>query len=347
MPTTTSRLAAVFAATFACALTAHAQAQLQAAYPLMTDLADANGSYAPMVLFGNPTPPAAPANGVCVNGTSPSYPGGQLVRTPNIGSLNTNDFEVAVEFELAALPAIAAPVLMGGYLYRWIGIYVDATGTVGVKSNNGSIAWSSTTVAPGSWHSGVLKYEAGTAELYVDGNMVLQAAIGLLIDGGDLDFSTADGGNGRSHRGCIRNLLISNDTTLGTLAAATSYGAGCDAMTMAANGVPSIGNSAFALAVSNVPAVSPAVFIGFGGAAFNPGVDLTTIGMAGCFAYTSLDLGLYGPFAAVGGTTNIALPIPNTPAIAGIGLSAQGVAFSATTILGMAASNGTLLTIAP
>src|SRR5690606_6620911 len=65
------------------ALTAPLSAQtVQAHYPLLTDLLDATGSYGPVLLSGNPTPPGMPANGVCVNGIYSYNSGGQDVRTP-------------------------------------------------------------------------------------------------------------------------------------------------------------------------------------------------------------------------------------------------------------------------
>jgi hypothetical protein len=42
-----------------------------------------------------------------------------------------------------------------------------------------------------------------------------------------------------------------------TAASATPYGTGCDGLALAATGLPLIGNGSFALALSNVPAVSP------------------------------------------------------------------------------------------
>ncbi|MGK0153540.1 MAG: hypothetical protein ACI9SE_000486 [Neolewinella sp.] len=127
-------------------------------------------------------------------------------------------------------------------------------------------------------------------------------------------------------------------TVSGTGAQANAYGTGCDSLTMTSNGVPSIGNAAFALDVNNV--TIPAALVGFGTAVLNPGFNLTTVGMAGCFAYTNLDLGLFVTGPVVGGTGTFVLAVPNNPALIGTILSSQGVALSAATTLGIAASNG-------
>jgi hypothetical protein len=126
----------------------------------------------------------------------------------------------------------------------------------------------------------------------------------------------------------------------GGLANASGYGIGCDNLLLATNGAPSIGNAGFELVVSGVPAASPAALVGFGTQVVNPGIDLTAVGMAGCFGYTNLDLGLYltGPLAAGAGA--FALPLPADPNLAGQMVSAQGVAFSTLTSLGLASSNG-------
>ncbi|MEO6596421.1 MAG: LamG-like jellyroll fold domain-containing protein [Planctomycetota bacterium] len=319
----------------------------QAIYPLLADLFDATSMYGPVTLTGNPTPPAPPANGVCVNGIYSLSPGGQDVRTPAIATLTTTDFQIEVEFSIAALPAFRAPVLMAGNGWRWIGIYVQANGTVGLKYNNSLFTWSTTTLTTGTWYAAVIKYDSGNVELFINGVLIHQATLGTLTDGNNKNFTTNDFSNGSSHNGCIRNLVISNDATLGlgAIASANSYGTGCDGLVMDANGDPSLGNLGFELEVSNVPAGPPLVFAAFGSAVVNPGIDLTVIGMAGCFSYTSFDLGLYGPAAVIGGIGTFPLPIPSTASLQGTVLAAQGVSFSATTTLGLASSNGLQLTI--
>src|SRR5690606_38291783 len=94
------------------------------------------------------------------------------------------------------------------------------------------------------------------------------------------------------------------------------------------------------LLLNNVPSISPVAFAAFGSLSFNPGVDLTSIGMAGCFGYTNLNLGLYASGPVVGGTSTFALPIPSNPALAGTTIYAQGASLSALTVLGIASSNG-------
>jgi len=116
------------------------------------------------------------------------------------------------------------------------------------------------------------------------------------------------------------------------------YGAGCDGLTLDATGMPTLGNAGFALNVNNAPL--PLTTVGFGSLVVDPGVDLTPVGMAGCFAYTNLDIGLFGTGPVVGGTGTFALAIPNNTALIGSAMSAQGIALGGSGTLGIAASNG-------
>ena len=62
--------------------------------------------------------------------------------------------------------------------------------------------------------------------------------------------------------------------------------------------------------------------------------------MPGCFGYTSLDLGLYPTGPSIGGTSSMALPIPNSVTFIGSQFAAQGVGFTPVNSLGLSASNG-------
>lgn len=128
-------------------------------------------------------------------------------------------------------------------------------------------------------------------------------------------------------------------------ASAATYGSGCFGLGIATAGMPQLGNAGFALVVNNVPATSPIGLVGFATTAVNPGVDLTAVGMAGCFGLTTLDVGLFSGSPVVAGRSSVPLAIPNVPALAGSTFAAQGVAFSALTALGLSSSNGLSFTL--
>ena len=127
---------------------------------------------------------------------------------------------------------------------------------------------------------------------------------------------------------------------LSPLAGVSTFGVGCDGLVLSANGQPSLGNTAFELAVANVPAVSPAAFVAFGTTSTNPGVDLTAVGMPGCFGYTSFDIGVFTTGTLVSGTGVLPLAVPSGVNFAGFTVAVQGLSFSLTTALNLASSNG-------
>ena len=184
----------------------------QAAYPLIVDLVDTTGNYGDFILAGTapPAPPSA-GNPLCI--TLPY--GEQYAYTPSITTFDINDFQVDVEFMVNALPTtFHSPVIVGGNLWRFIGIVFDPTGTLGVLYNNSNSTFSSTTIALGVWYHAQLRYEAGTVQLYLDGTFIHDAVIGPLTNGGASEFSITNYGMGRNLNGCIRNLTISNDSTV-------------------------------------------------------------------------------------------------------------------------------------
>jgi hypothetical protein len=82
----------------------------------------------------------------------------------------------------------------------------------------------------------------------------------------------------------------------------------------------------------------------FGGTGFDPGIDLSVIGMPGCELYTSLDVML--TLVLTGPSTPFPIGIPNVPALAGSVLHGEAAALVPTANpLGIATSNGIKLTI--
>lgn len=323
-----------------------AQAQVLAYYPLNTDLLDATGAQGPMLLLGyNGAPaPLPPNNGVNHNGLYYFSPGGQDIRTPLLSALNTTDFQVNVEFNLSALPATAAPVLMGGSGYRWLGIYVQANGTVGIKHNNSNLAWSTTTLTTGVWYSAGLRYEAGSAELFVNGTSVLQATVGVLNDGNNKNFTTNDFSSGQAFNGWLRNLLVVNDPS--PVATAATYGNGCAGSagvpSLLPQNSPQLGITFHQLASNLEPSgVFAFVSLGFSSTVspFGPlPFNLQPFGLgAACDLLVSADVSVLFPVAAGSGTFDF--PVPMDLGLAGLALYFQCASIDGSASGGMAVSN--------
>ena len=303
----------------ASATTATAAAQdVQASYPLLTDLADSSGNYGPVTLTGAPT---GPANGVCVNGVYALNGGGQDVRTPNIGTLNTDDFQLEVEFQVTAFASTARPILIGGNGWRWIGFQVQSDGTFGLLHNNATSVWSTSMVSTGTWYSAVIKYELGDVELWLDGNMVVSETIGVLDTGNDLDFTTNNYSNGTNHNGCIRNFIISNDTSLGggPLPIGTNYCMAAANSTGQIGSISAVGSDVAAannvtLTASNLPTQQFGIFITSMSQAFIPGAGGTSNGnicLGGMIGRYSLPNQIASSGSA--GEFSLALDLDQTP----------------------------------
>jgi hypothetical protein len=133
--------------------------------------------------------------------------------------------------------------------------------------------------------------------------------------------------------------------TLAPPASFTTFGTGCDGLGIAAPTLPTVGNLAFTIDVTNVPGISPIGFVAFGTAAIPGGIDLTAQNMPGCFSYTTLDVGIFGGGPVVAGVSQLALPLGNTPSLAGASLAVQGASLSSNIPAGYAASNGAFLVV--
>jgi len=98
------------------------------------------------------------------------------------------------------------------------------------------------------------------------------------------------------------------------------------------------------LQLDDIEASPFAVFF-FGDMVIDPGIDLTPIGGAGCSAYTNGNLGYFS--ATITGTSStFSVAVPNSMALFGTEISAQGAAASASSPgLGFATSNGLVITV--
>lgn len=305
-PTLTGAVATLVLAITTTALPAQT---LLADYPLLSDLKDTTTNYGPITLTGNPTAPAAPNNGVCHNGIYRYNTNGQDIRTPYIAKLDFTDFQVDVEFKINGWPVstYGAPILQGGHSYRWLGIYVQQNGTVGIKHNNSNRTWSTTKLQLGTWYSAVLQYEKGTVQLYIDGALVLKTSVGTLNHGSNPNFTTNDFSTGLAHNGCIRQLRIYNDANL-TGGQFTVAGFHCNGVQISGAMPWPQATKTYRIDMTGGGAGLPALL--FLGVKHPKPIDLTAAGAPGCTWFVSPVIG-FGTTASKSGTAFLVLPIPN------------------------------------
>lgn len=136
----------------------------------------------------------------------------------------------------------------------------------------------------------------------------------------------------------------STDLSVALATPVTLYDTASQGIALLTNGSPSFGNAGFAFVTSGVPNLVPVGITFFGSAAVNPGLDLTFLGMPGCFAYTNANL-TSASFPIAAGTGSLGLPIPSNPGLMNLTLTCQSVAFSLQTPANLVTSNGLQFTI--
>ena len=202
--------------------TAHAQPlEVLAEYPLIENLVDSTGNNNNVFLEGNPTFPTIPSIGtsLCSNGVYIIDPGGQNIETPIMPTLDINNFQIEVEFNVTQLPLSTAirprmPIIMGSRFARWLGIYIDSSGNMGFKHNNdvNNYVWSNNAISgPGVWNSARIRYLNGQVELFFNNQSILTQNVGPLNTfQNTFNFTVTDFSEGNPFNGCIRNLIISS-----------------------------------------------------------------------------------------------------------------------------------------
>jgi len=118
-------------------------------------------------------------------------------------------------------------------------------------------------------------------------------------------------------------------------AATSSLGAGCEGLTLTGDD-PLLGSN-WTLTNTGVDPISPVTFTFVG--MTSTLVDLTSFGAPGCFCYVD-NLVVRYVAAVVAGQSTVTVPIPAVPALAGLQLRAQTLAFSTANAGGFASSDG-------
>jgi hypothetical protein len=91
---------------------------------------------------------------------------------------------------------------------------------------------------------------------------------------------------------------------------------------------PRVGGSKFAVTLSDAAPGSAAAFgIGPPSPSTWPGIPLAAFGLPGCM-YRVVPILLVGATVGAGGTSTLPAPIPNVPALAGLGFDCQWVVFA-------------------
>jgi hypothetical protein len=110
-----------------------------------------------------------------------------------------------------------------------------------------------------------------------------------------------------------------------------------------ASSLPQLG-STLTLTTTNFTAAAPVGIQVLGTAGFDPGIDLTGLGMPGCFQYAAPTV--LNTIGVTAGASTFTLAIPNDPALMGYALYAQSAGFAiGANTAGIVTSNGVALTL--
>lgn len=140
----------------------------------------------------------------------------------------------------------------------------------------------------------------------------------------------------------IQAIVAVIDLKLSGYAGREAFGSGCGTPALTLGATRPVFGSTASLDVANLPNGSGlgAVALGFTG--FQPGIDLTPLGMPGCSQYASVDS--IAVFVPAGTTQSTPLPVPNMPSLTGLQVYAQALAFAnGANPLGLISSNGMAL----
>ncbi|MCB0844311.1 MAG: T9SS type A sorting domain-containing protein [Bacteroidetes bacterium] len=167
-------------------------------YPLLTDTEDATGNYDPVKLENSFL-----VGGACSDGRYST----SNIATPTLSELDFDRFAISGRFNTPV--AIEQPVIMGGNLGRWLGVYLKADSTIEVKYNNANILNCGVTYTPNEWHHFTLSYsrDSQKAWLFIDSLQACEVSFDL-ADFGDKNFSVSDFSNGKTFWGCIQDITI-------------------------------------------------------------------------------------------------------------------------------------------
>jgi len=194
-------------------ITLNAQSSLLASYPLTENGIDTSGQNDPMLLknvvFEN--------GGVYSNGIySGNDTTGSQILTPPFTTFDYNNFTVLLDFKIDSYPENREPIIIGGYLWRWIGAYID-DGKIAFMANDFSTYDVSEISVPlNQWNSIRLSYnkEVGECYFYFNNNLVSSYLIAEFNSGDDPRFGNEHGGLGKTFKGYWKNLVFYNSSSI-------------------------------------------------------------------------------------------------------------------------------------
>ncbi len=181
---------------------------LIAHYPLHNDANDSLGAYEPVKLVNTPF---RDGGIYCIGNYTGTEPDSSDVITPFISGLTMHKFAVSVRFKVTENYQGTRPILVGGPLWRWVVISLDADGVIGLGLNDNFFGnrYKNVVVAKDVWHTTTMIYDSVKAEgrLYLDGALA-DSALMQLDHNNDKAFTVTHGGLAKTFKGYLADLKI-------------------------------------------------------------------------------------------------------------------------------------------
>jgi hypothetical protein len=176
-------------------------------YPLAVDGADITKKQAVMSLDN--TPFQSPGPGITLAGVY----NGDLAITPNLTSMNMNEFKLTADFSIAALPATRIPIIVGGNSFRWLGALIEPSGNLTLLYNNTPTLATTVNCSVAAKHTVSIRYSAASqmASIYLDGALAGTQAIAALTHGDNKNIGTTNYGNGSAFKGTLYRLKVDSN----------------------------------------------------------------------------------------------------------------------------------------
>jgi hypothetical protein len=172
----------------------------------MTDAKEATNKTSAMSLIN--TPFVTTGEGILCSGIY-SGTGFSETKTPIISELDYQSFSIKFRFSIDAIPSSRIPVLVGGYLGRWIGLVIETTGKVSLLYNNSTYATGTSNCSVNTVHEGEIRYNGntGVGEVLIDGVQSASATFTISTTG-TKDITISNYSVGTTFKGIISHIRV-------------------------------------------------------------------------------------------------------------------------------------------
>ncbi len=189
----------------------NAQSSLMANYPLTENGVDVSGQNDSLtlknVIFQNG---GAYSNGIYAGNDTT----GSEIMTPPFTTFDYDNFTVYLDFKIEAYPENREPIIIGGYLWRWIGAYVDGDKLAFMANDFSLYEITDKSIPLNQWNKLRISFkkEDDKCSLFLNDSLVSDYTILEFSSGDDPRFVNYHGGSGITFKGYWRNLVFYNSS---------------------------------------------------------------------------------------------------------------------------------------